>query len=81
MLLQSKDRDSSDSKEEELEEDDVQLLPHDTFSFIAVSRVNSRPFWVGVVVFIVQALVLLLLCLDMFDKRASKKNTLEYLPM
>ena len=70
----SKDRDSSNSEEEGLGEDDVELLPHDTFSFIAVSRVKSRSFWVGVVVFVLQMAALLFLCLDIVDPRASRNH-------
>ena len=68
----SKDRDSSNSEEEGLGEDDVELLPHDTFSFIAVSRVKSRFFWIGAGVFAMQVVAFLFLCLDMVDARASK---------
>ena len=69
MLLQSKYGDSSNSEEEELKEDDAQLLPHNEFSFVSISRVNSRPFWVGAVVFDVQVVDILFLCLDVIDTK------------
>ena len=81
MLQKSKDIDYSDSEKEELEEDDVQILPHGTFSFLAVSRVKSRPFWVGLGFFTMQAVVLLFLCICLYLIREHKKTSLEYLPM
>ena len=72
MFQKSKDKDSSDSEEEELKEDDAQLLPHNEFSFVSISRVNSRPFWAGVGVFTMQSVVLVFLCLDIVNRRASR---------
>ena len=50
----------------------MQLLPNNTFYFVAVSRDNSRPFRVGAGVFAMQVVALLFLYIDMVDKRASK---------
>ena len=61
------DGDISYGDKEELIEEEVKLLPLlplDTFSFIAASRVNSMPFWVGMGVFMMQVLVHSLLLLD-----------------
>ena len=71
MFQKSKDIGSSNSEEKELEEQNVQILPNDMFSFIAVSRVNSRPFWVGAGVLALQGLALLFLCLDVIDPEAK----------
>ena len=71
------DGDISYGDKEELIEEEVKLLPLlplDTFSFIAASRVNSMPFWVGMGVFMMQFSVHLLLLLDI-------KNPLNFLPM
>ena len=64
--------DFDDIDKEGFDEEDVQLSPLDTFTFLAVSSVKSRSFWVGMAVFVMQISALSFLLVDSID--ATDKN-------
>ena len=59
--------DFDDIDKEGFDEEDVQLSPLDTFTFLAVSSVKSRSFWFGMAVFVMQISALLFLFSDSID--------------
>lgn len=53
---------------------DVKVLPQDTFSFLVVSVVQSATFCVGIFVCVFQMATFLLVCLDLLSKGDGAKN-------